>query len=1094
MSRQRRAPSLQPSGFFVLRTALLAFDELVRWSDGLEAPQAPAEERTGALARDRERLRERLRALIARPAVREALFVASPSLEAHLDDWQAAPDSARGRKVEPALVRYVQRMAGRATPFGLFGGCTLGALSPATTAALVLAPSGSYRRHTRLDMDYVVALTAALAADPELRGALAYGPNTSLYRAGGQLRYMETRSDDAGRSYGVVAVEPSEYLDAVLAHSRTGERPAALAAALAASDPEIDAEDAAAFVDMLIERQLLVPALEPAVTGPEPIHGLLTGLDRLSGDAAAAGAAARALAGTRDALAALDAGGLGADPARYRAAAQALAALPVTPALGRLFQVDMVKPAEAARLDAAITAEIVRGVEILRGMTPPPPREDALAGFCERFAARYERREVPLAEALDEESGIGFDSGRVPEASPLLAGLDFGGADAPGTAWDERRALLLRKLVEAARRGAGGPAPAPGPESGPETEIALDDADLQALARPDALPLPPGLAAVAVLAAPSAEALASGVFRLYLRSARGPSGADLLARFCHADVALEAAVHALVTAEEALEPDVVHAEIVHLPEGRVGNVLLRPLLRGHEIPYLGRSAAASDRQIGIDDLLLSVRGGRVILRSRRLDREIRPRATTAHAVRDGLPVYRFLNALAHQGVASSLRWDWGPLARSPYLPRVVTGRLVLDLARWRLAADELTLLAHVSDDALFDAVQALRVRRGLPRRVALVEADNLLPVDLDNTLSVEAFARLVAGRPEAELVEVFPGSGELCVRGPEGGFIHELIVPFLRVTPAAQERSREARPVSPRASGLARRFAPGSEWLYAKLYGGPATADRMLRALIAPLLAEALEAGAVDRWFFIRYADPEPHLRVRLHGPAERLAGEVLPRLHQAAQPWLADQRLWRLVLDTYEREVERYGGEDGVLLAEAIFAADSDAALALVSGLGGDAGLDLRWRITLWGMDRLLRDLGLDLAARQQVVAGARGALGRRLGVDASLERALGARYRQERLALEALVAPALPEEHPLAGAAEIFAERSARIASSVAALRRAGAEGRLRAPTTALAADFVHMHANRVLRGISLRQELVIYELLGRLYQSRQARGLLD
>jgi len=321
-------------------------------------------------------------------------------------------------------------------------------------------------------------------------------------------------------------------------------------------------------------------------------------------------------------------------------------------------------------------------------------------------------------------------------------------------------------------------------------------------------------------------------------------------------------------------------------------------------------------------------------------------------------------------------------------------------------------------------------------------------------------------------------------------------VPFLRVTPAGQERSREVLPAPPRAAvpALARRFAPGSEWLYAKLYGGPATADRMLRALIAPLLAESLEAGAVDRWFFIRYTDPEPHLRVRLHGPAERLAGEVLPRLHEAAQPWLADQRLWRLVLDTYEREVERYGGEDGMLLAEEIFAADSDAALALVSGLGGDAGLDLRWRITLWGMDRLLRDLGLDLAARQQVVAAARGALGRRLGVDASLERALGARYRQERLALEELVAPALPEEHPLAGAAEIFAERSARIASSVAALRRAGAEGRLSASTTALAGDFVHLHANRVLRGISLRQELVIYDLLGRLYQSRQARSLLD
>ena len=203
---------------------------------------------------------------------------------------------------------------------------------------------------------------------------------------------------------------------------------------------------------------------------------------------------------------------------------------------------------------------------------------------------------------------------------------------------------------------------------------------------------------------------------------------------------------------------------------------------------------------------------------------------------------------------------------------------------------------------------------------------------------------------------------------------------------------------------------------------------------------------------------------------------------------------MYRLVLDTYEREVERYGGAAGMLLAEEIFAADSDAALALVSRLAGDAGLDVRWRITLWGMDRLLRDLGLDLAARQQVIVRARATLGRKLGVDAALERALGARYRQERLALEALVAPALSEDHPLAGAAEIFAERSVRVAAGAAALRQASAEGKLSASMTALAGDFVHLHANRMLRGVSSRQELVIYDLLARLYQSRQARGLLD
>src|SRR5438874_635215 len=97
----------QPAGFFVLRTPLLPFDELLDWAEGLEAPRAlgdPAElER--ALASDRARLRERLRAAVERPEVRDALFVASPDLDANFDRWLADPDRERGRRSSGAPSR-----------------------------------------------------------------------------------------------------------------------------------------------------------------------------------------------------------------------------------------------------------------------------------------------------------------------------------------------------------------------------------------------------------------------------------------------------------------------------------------------------------------------------------------------------------------------------------------------------------------------------------------------------------------------------------------------------------------------------------------------------------------------------------------------------------------------------------------------------------------------------------------------------------------------------------------------------------------------------------------------------------------------------
>jgi hypothetical protein len=74
---------------------------------------------------------------------------------------------------------------------------------------------------------------------------------------------------------------------------------------------------------------------------------------------------------------------------------------------------------------------------------------------------------------------------------------------------------------------------------------------------------------------------------------------------------------------------------------------------------------------------------------------------------------------------------------------------------------------------------------------------------------------------------LFPAPDQLCAHGPEGRFVHELIVPFVR-QPQADGKQPAAK--SPRSSlAVPRTLAPGSEWLYAKLYTGSATADQLLR-------------------------------------------------------------------------------------------------------------------------------------------------------------------------------------------------------------------------------------------------------------------------
>src|SRR5207302_6163599 len=109
----------------------------------------------------------------------------------------------------------------------------------------------------------------------------------------------------------------------------------------------------------------------------------------------------------------------------------------------------------------------------------------------------------------------------------------------------------------------------------------------------------------------------------------------------------------------------------------------------------------------------------------------------------------------------------------------------------------------------------------------------------------------------------------------------------------------------------------------------------------------------------------------------------------------------------------------------------------------------------------------------------------------EAAFDHQLGARFRSERLALEGLFAALEPDdaEHPLAPGFELLRARSQRLRplfGELAALERAGA---LLCPVEQLAQSYQHLTAFRLLRAAANAQELVLYDFLGRLYESRMA-----
>jgi thiopeptide-type bacteriocin biosynthesis protein len=453
--------------------------------------------------------------------------------------------------------------------------------------------------------------------------------------------------------------------------------------------------------------------------------------------------------------------------------------------------------------------------------------------------------------------------------------------------------------------------------------------------------------------------------------------------------------------------------------------------------------------------------------------------------------YRMLFAIENEGSPPYLEWSWAPLV-SPFLPRVTLGRAVLALAEWHVGAADIATLDAATPARRLLAVRRLRERLRIPRIVSIVDVerptfDNVLYVDLDHSLQVDAFVygALVSGR--AVVRETFADRDELVVRSTEGGFSNEVVIPFV-TAPLQGDRTAapgEMTPPSPRRGRHA--FPPGAEWITLRIDAGMGHFDRLLLDHFVPEVRRALAAGEADAWFFLRLGLPTPQLRLRLHGDPERLRAPR-GRLESLVGKLVEQGRVFRAEWTTYEREVERYGGDEGVVISERIFECDSDAVVATLAALSDPADELARERLAAVGVDRLLDDLGLTMEVKLDVLDALCTRWRTELAVDPAVDIRLGALFRDERELLERMLAGDAEE---VASFDPIWRVRSSRIQPHAAELHELRRRGRLALDISALAPSFVHMHCIRSMVRHSRIHELVIYDFLRRSYRTRVAKA---
>jgi thiopeptide-type bacteriocin biosynthesis protein len=826
---------------------------------------------------------------MAIPGFSAALAHASPSLALRVDGAMSGNISgADTRRVVLATMRYLLRATSRATPFGLFAG-----VAPVTADRTGAVRWGNeHRPITRLRAAWLAGIIDRLETDARLRPHLLVRANNLLVHRAGQVRleYRASRSDpDGAPSH--LRIKASRPLLTALDLAAEPIRWADLSGKLAA-EQGAPPKAAERLVTQMVTEGLLLTSLRPPSTQTDPLAHLLDELEGITAAGGDPGDALRELRTLQQAKARHDTAPDPATAAARRADLSQAAAV-IGPStvhgvdLGLDLALDLALDCELV-VPTTVTSEACAAAAALTRLARPPSQQwrDWHTRFLDRYGVHGL---VPVLDAVDAQAGLGYPAGFTGEPTSQPAA----GETVLLTARDRR---LLELAQRAALRG--------------EHEVVLDDALLEDFAGDPAVELAPTAELTVRVHADSLHAIEAGDFHLSVvrASAQAYSTAgrflDLFDNLVRDRMATSAA-HIPPTCDGAMPAQLtaVTRYTSSLDVNRAAQLL-------PQVIPIGEYHHRSQDSISLDDIGITADAHRLYLVSISHRRALQPIAVNAvEPVRHAHPLTRFLTEAPAALDTACQPVEWGPAAAGlPFLPALRYGRTLLSPARWHLTAAELPSRKTTSQQ-WDEALAAWQQTTGCPAEIWLGVGDQAIRLDLHEPAH-RALLRDHLNRQTSALLRVVPDSD-----GWLGGRPHEIVIPLTATGPRPPAPHIQHPPIDVRAHGC----LPGGDPRYLKIYARPDEQTTILNDHLPQLQSEVPPAST---WWFLRHADPEPHLRLRVSG----VPVDTINRWTQQ----IADADLTRRVIwDTDFPEPGRFGGLAAYNATTAVFAADSAAALA---------------------------------------------------------------------------------------------------------------------------------------------------------------------
>lgn len=496
-----------------------------------------------------------IKRILERKAIRESIYIASPTFWGHIEKWENddIEISKKSERIKLSLLKYFARLSTRPTPFGLFAGCSVHSFNKPTK----INGSQNGRRKTYLSSALIENIVEDINDSLDFWSTIKFYTNDTIVAFQGKYRYIKQTREAEKNQFVIEEVSVIPELSKVLKTAKDGAFLSDLIESIIGDDiSPLEAKD---FINDLVKAKLLISELSLSRLDDDYLHHLVALLRKLGENKKA-----ETIEKVLDSLKRIDLERTN-EISAYKDIIKDINKLGYKLEGQNLFHINSYQ-ANDFYLPQSYKQLFLKALKILRVLNDGH-KNPRLELFKKQFNKRYGSQKEKLLKVIDPDYGIDYlsvkDTLGITEIlesinfkkSQQKANLDLNNIDL----------VLSRKIALALQNN--------------ENEIALNDSDFD----------------IDENALENLPNTFSGIFEIIegdkapfirLKSLGGSSGTNLICRFAMGNRDFANLVNEISEKEDTMDPVKIGAELVHLPEGRLANILMKPNLRRYEIPIL----------------------------------------------------------------------------------------------------------------------------------------------------------------------------------------------------------------------------------------------------------------------------------------------------------------------------------------------------------------------------------------------------------------------------------------------------------------------------------------------------------------------------